>query len=123
MTICFGAIPDTNQSASNAAVASVLIHAIGWSIGLCTVPYIHGTELFPTRVRSLCYAIVMAAHWFFQFTVVRVTPLMLEALDKWGAYMFWACIYASGLVILALWAPETKDIPMDRMDDLFQRSW
>jgi len=123
MAIYFGAIPQSNQSASNAAVASVFVYAIGWSIGLCTIPYIYGTELFPTRVRSLCYAVVMAAHWFFQFAVVRVTPLMLTSLDKWGAYTFWACICASGLVILGLWAPETKGIPMERMDELFQRPW
>jgi sugar porter (SP) family MFS transporter len=123
MAVYFGAIPDSNKSASNAAVASVFVYAIGWSIGLCTIPYIYGTELFPTRVRGLCYAVVMAAHWFFQFAVVRVTPLMLASLDKWGAYTFWACICASGLVILGLWAPETKGIPMERMDELFQRSW
>ncbi|THZ70940.1 general substrate transporter [Aureobasidium pullulans] len=123
MAVYFGTIPDTNESASNAAVASVFVYAIGWSIGLCTIPYIYGTELFPTKVRSLCYAVVMAAHWFFQFAVVRVTPLMLASLDKWGAYTFWACICASGLVILGLWAPETKGIPMERMDELFQRPW
>lgn len=123
MAVYFGAISDKNQQASNAAVASIFIYAIGWSIGLCTIPYIYGTELFPTKVRSFAYAVNMAAHWFFQFAVVRVTPVMLTSLDKWGAYLFWALVCAVGLVLLGLWAPETKGVPMERMSELFMRPW
>lgn len=123
MAIYFGAIPDKNKNASNAAIASVFVYAIGWSIGLCTIPYIYGTELFPTRVRSFAYAVNMGIHWFFQFAVVRVTPVMLTSLNKWGAYLFWALVCAVGLVVLGFWAPETKNVPMERMSELFDRPW
>lgn len=108
-----------NKSASDAAIASVFLYAVGWSIGLCTVQYLYGTEIFPTRIRSVCYASTMALHWFFQFAVVRVTPNMFVSLDVWGAYVFWACICAVGLVVLGLWAPETRGVPMERMGELF----
>ncbi|EFQ30371.1 uncharacterized protein GLRG_05515 [Colletotrichum graminicola M1.001] len=112
-----------NKSASDAAIASVFVYAVGWSIGLCTVQYLYGTEIYPTRIRSVCYATNMTLHWFFQFAVVRVTPNMFVSLDVWGAYVFWACICAAGLVILGLWAPETKGIPMERMEELFSGPW
>jgi hypothetical protein len=112
-----------NKSASDAAIASVFIYAVGWSIGLCTVQYIYGTELFNTRIRSVSYASSMALHWFFQFAVVRVTPNMFVSLDVWGAYVFWAMICGAGIVILGLWAPETKGVPMERMGELFQGHW
>ncbi|KAG0158508.1 hypothetical protein PDIDSM_6023 [Penicillium digitatum] len=112
-----------NQNASNAAVASVFIYAVGWSIGLCTVPYLYGTEIFPTRIRNVSYAISMALHWFFQFAVVRVTPNMFVLLDVWGAYLFWALICFSGLVIFGMWMPETKGVPIERMGDLFDGPW
>ncbi|KAH7374559.1 putative MFS quinate transporter [Plectosphaerella cucumerina] len=112
-----------NKAASDAAIASVFIYAAGWSIGLCTVQYLYGTEIYPTRIRSACYATNMALHWFFQFAVVRVTPNMFVSLDIWGAYVFWACVCATGLVVLGLWAPETKGIPMERMEELFSGSW
>ncbi|RJE25357.1 MFS quinate transporter [Aspergillus sclerotialis] len=112
-----------NKPASNAAIAAVFIYAVGWSIGLCTVPYLYSTEIFPTRIRSVCYATNMALHWFFQFAVVRVTPNMFVSLDVYGAYVFWALICGVGLVLLALLAPETKGIPMERMDELFAGSW
>ncbi|KAJ0153630.1 Quinate permease [Colletotrichum tanaceti] len=112
-----------NKPASDAAIASVFVYAVGWSIGLCTVQYLYGTEIYPTRIRSVCYATNMALHWFFQFAVVRVTPNMFVSLDIWGAYVFWACICAGGLVLLGLWAPETKGVPMERMEELFSGRW
>jgi hypothetical protein len=112
-----------NHNASNAAVASVFVYAVGWSIGLCTVPYLYGTEIFPTRIRNVSYAVSMALHWCFQFAVVRVTPLMFVSLDIWGAYLFWSLICFSGLIILGILMPETKGVPIERMGDLFDGPW
>lgn len=123
LAIYFGSIPPTNKSGSNAAIAAVFVYAIGWSIGLCTIEFIYGTELFPTRVRGFCYAVTMFTHWMMQFAVVRVTPVMLAALDKWGAFAFWAVVCAVGILVLGLWAPETKGVPMERMGELFERNW
>jgi len=113
----------SNKSASDAAIASVFIYAAGWSIGLCTVQYLYSTEIYPTRIRSVCYATNMSLHWFFQFAVVRVTPNMFVSLDIYGAYIFWAMVCAFGFVILGLWAPETKGIPMEQMEELFSGRW
>ncbi len=112
-----------NKSASDAAIASVFIYAAGWSIGLCTVQYLYSTEIYPTRIRGVCYATNMALHWFFQFAVVRVTPNMFVSLDVYGAYIFWAMICAIGFVVLGVWAPETKGVPMEGMDLLFGGRW
>jgi hypothetical protein len=116
-------IDSHNKAASDAAVASVFIYAVGWSIGLCTIQYLYGTEILPTRIRSVCYATNMTVHWFFQFAVVRATPAMFESLNIWGAYVFWACICFIGLVFLGLWAPETKGVPLERMEELFSGPW
>ncbi|KAJ6001258.1 hypothetical protein N7522_006485 [Penicillium canescens] len=114
---------ERNQNASNAAVASVFVYAVGWSVGLCTIPYLYGTEIFPTRIRNVSYAISMALHWFFQFAVVRVTGDMFVSLDVWGAYLFWALICFLGIIILSIWMPETKGVPIERMGDLFEGPW
>ncbi|KAL5322138.1 hypothetical protein ACEPPN_010108 [Leptodophora sp. 'Broadleaf-Isolate-01'] len=112
-----------NKAASDAAIASVFVYAVGWSIGLCTVQYLYGTEIYPTRIRSVCYATNMALHWFFQFAVVRVTPNMFVSFDVWGAYVFWAMVCALGFVVLGVWAPETKGVPMEMMEELFRGKW
>ncbi|RFU29531.1 hypothetical protein B7463_g6805, partial [Scytalidium lignicola] len=112
-----------NKPASDVTIAAVYVYAVGWSVGLCTVQYLYGTEIFPTRIRSVCYATNMALHWFFQFAVVRVTPNMLVSLHIYGAFVFWAVICAVGFVLLGLWAPETKNVPMERMEELFSGPW
>ncbi|KAI9370988.1 general substrate transporter [Aspergillus egyptiacus] len=112
-----------NKPASNAAIASIFIYAVGWSIGLCTIPYLYGTEIFPTRIRNVSYAVSMSAHWLFQFAVVRVTPNMLVSLHDWGAYLFWATICFIGLLVLGTWMPETKGVPIERMGELFDGPW
>ncbi|KAF3760438.1 putative MFS quinate transporter [Cryphonectria parasitica EP155] len=112
-----------DKAASDAAIASVFVYAVGWSIGLCTVQYLYGTEIFPTRIRNVCYAFNMALHWFFQFAVVRVTPNMFVSLHIYGTYIFYAVISFAGLVLLGLWAPETKGVPMERMEELFSGHW
>lgn len=61
-------IDSGNKSASDAAIASVFVYAVGWSIGLCTVQYLYGTEIYPTRIRSVCYAANMVIHCKFSST-------------------------------------------------------
>ena len=124
MAVYMAVSPDgQSKPASDAAIASVFIYAMGWSIGLCTVQMLYGTEIYPTGIRNVCYSTNMVIHWFFQFAVVRVTPNMFVSLDIWGAYVFWACVCGVGLVLLGLWAPETKGVPMERMDELFSGHW
>ena len=112
-----------NDAASDVAILVIFIYAVGWSIGLCTVQYLYGTEIFPTRIRGVCYAFNMALHWFFQFAVVRVIPNLMESLHVWGGFLFFAMVCAVGLVLLFFMAPETSRVPMEEMDMLFSGPW
>ena len=108
---------------SDFAILSVFIYAVGWSIGLCTIQYIYGTEIFPTRHRNVCYATFSSLRWFFQFAIVYVTPVLFASLKTWGAFVFFGGVCAVGLVLLFLMAPETKQVPMEGMDQLFAGPW
>ncbi|RYP12218.1 hypothetical protein DL767_011423 [Monosporascus sp. MG133] len=39
------------------------------------------------------------------------------------AYLFWALVCALGMLVLGLWCPETKDVPMERTEELFGGPW
>ncbi|RYP52274.1 hypothetical protein DL768_002486 [Monosporascus sp. mg162] len=40
-----------------------------------------------------------------------------------GAYLFWPLVCALGMLILGHWGPETKGVPMERMEELFSGPW
>lgn len=40
------------KGASDAAIGVIYIHALGWAIGLYTLPYLFGAELWSNRIRS-----------------------------------------------------------------------
>jgi hypothetical protein len=45
---------------------------------------------------------------------------MFVGLHSWGAFVFWAGVCVVGLVVLGVWAPETKGVALERMDELFR---
>lgn len=48
---------------------------------------------------------------------------MFVGLHVWGAFVFWAGVCVVGLVVLGVWAPETKGVALERMDELFRGRW
>ncbi|KAL5042327.1 general substrate transporter [Aspergillus fruticulosus] len=57
--------------ASDAAIAAIFIHALGWAIGLYSLPYLFGAELWPTRIRSFGGALSQCFHWLFYFAITE----------------------------------------------------
>lgn len=59
---------DPNLSrTSTAAIVAIFFHAVGWSIGWFSMPYLINSDIFPTRIRSFNMSIFMALHWAWYF--------------------------------------------------------
>lgn len=92
---------EATRSASRASVAAIVaifLHAVAWSIGWFSIPYLVGSEVFPVRIRSLNVSISMAFHWAFYFACSRAMPSLLAGTQKWGAFAFFASICLISLV-------------------------
>ncbi|KAK5109657.1 hypothetical protein LTR62_006779 [Meristemomyces frigidus] len=107
--------------ASTAAIVAIYLHAVAWSIGWFSVPYLVNSEIFPTRIRSFNMSIFMALHWAYYFGCSRAMPSLLAATDRYGAFVFFASICAFSLVFAYLCMPETAGRPLESLDGLFQR--
>ena len=57
--------------ASQAAIAAIYLHAIAWSVGWFSIPYLVSSEVFPIRIRSPNVSALMAFHWAFYFGCSR----------------------------------------------------
>lgn len=77
--------------------------------------------MFDQNVRTLAQAFAAANNWFWNFLVARFTPQMFDSMG-FGVYFFFAGLMMFGAVFVYFFIPETKNIPLEAIDRLFDRS-
>ncbi|KAK7414865.1 hypothetical protein QQZ08_012481 [Neonectria magnoliae] len=82
-------------------------------------PWVINSEMFDQNTRSLGQANAAASNWFFNFIVSRWT---VTAFDKmgYGVYIMFASLMVVSVVFVFFCVPETKAIPLEAMDRLFE---
>ncbi|KAK8082399.1 quinate permease [Apiospora saccharicola] len=110
-------------AASRMAIVAIYFHAIAWSIGWFSIPYLFSAEIFPLRIRSLNVAVGMAVHWANYFGCSRAMPSLLVSTNRYGAFVFFCsvCVVSLGYVFFAM--PETAGRSLESMDKLFEQPW
>lgn len=93
------------EHASTGAIVAIFLHAVAWSIGWFSAPYLINSEIFPIRIRSLNMSIMMALHWAYYFGCSRAMPSLLAATDRYGAFAFFASVCAVSLVFVYFCMP------------------
>lgn len=84
-------------------------------------PWVLNSEMFDQNVRTLAQAFAAANNWFWNFIVARFTPQMFAAMG-YGVYFFFASLMICSTVFVFFLIPETKNIPLEAIDRLFDRS-
>ncbi len=82
-------------------------------------PWVLNSEIFDQNTRSLGQASASANNWFWNFIVSRFTPQMFLKM-KYGVYFFFASLMLISIVFVFFYVPETKSIPLEQMDRLFE---
>lgn len=83
------------------------------------VPWIINSEMFDPNMRSLAQAVASASNWLWNFLISRFTPQMLAKME-YGTYFFFASLMICSVVFVFFLIPETKSVPLERMDRLFE---
>ncbi|KAB8218455.1 general substrate transporter [Aspergillus novoparasiticus] len=109
------------KGASDAAIAFIYIHALGWAIGLYTLPYLFGAELWPSRIRSFGGALSQCFHWLFYFAITKATPSLFTGLHTWGAFVLFAGFCLVALVYTFFLVPETSGLSLEEINKIFER--
>ncbi len=76
--------------------------------------------MFDQNVRTLAQAFAAANNWFWNFLVARFTPQMFATMG-YGVYFFFASLMICSVVFVYFLMPETKNIPLEAIDRLFDR--
>ena len=84
-------------------------------------PWVYNSEIFDISVRTLAQAFAAANNWLWNFLVARFTPQMFNSMG-YGVYFFFASLMLCSIVFVWFLIPETKGIPLESMDRLFDRT-
>jgi hypothetical protein len=74
--------------------------------------------MFSQNTRSLGQASAAANNWFWNFIISRFTPQMFLKMG-YGVYFFFASLMILSIPFVYFLIPETKGVPLERMDELF----
>ncbi|KAK9849635.1 putative quinate permease [Penicillium brevicompactum] len=110
-------------AAGEAALASIFIHSFGYTIGLLTLPYVFGGELWPNRIRSFGAAITQTFHWLFHYSMTFALPSLLSRTHNWGAFVFFASWCAAAILYVYLLVPEISGLSVEEIERVFSGPW
>ena len=92
-------------------------------IGLLTLPYVFGGELWPNRIRSFGAALSQTFHWLFHYAMTFALPSLLNRTNNWGAFVFFAAWCAGALLYVYLLVPEIAGLSVEEIDRIFKGPW
>ncbi|RDW82776.1 putative plastidic glucose transporter 4 [Coleophoma cylindrospora] len=83
-------------------------------------PWVYNSEMFDQNVRTLAQASAAANNWLWNFLISRFTPQMFVKMG-YGVYFFFASLMLLSVPFVFFLLPETKSIPLEAIDRLFDR--
>ncbi|OCH94351.1 general substrate transporter [Obba rivulosa] len=109
---------DTHRVAGWVACVFVWIFAMafGYSWGPCA--WILVAEIWPLSVRGKGISIAASSNWMNNFIVGQVTPTMLNKIN-FGTFVFFGAFSFAGGLFIMFFVPETKNLTLEEMDELF----
>lgn len=84
-------------------------------------PWVINAEMFTTASRNVGQVSASMSNWLWTFIIARFTPDMISSMgpDGCGMYFFFAGMSTLSLGFVWYLLPETKSVPLDKMDRLF----
>ncbi|KXL51157.1 hypothetical protein M433DRAFT_150938 [Acidomyces richmondensis BFW] len=85
-------------------------------------PWVLNSEMFDQNTRSLGQASAAMNNWFWNFIISRFTPQMFDNMGPsgCGVFYFFASMMIASIPFVWFLIPETKGIPLESMDRLFE---
>ncbi|XP_067626049.1 facilitated trehalose transporter Tret1-like [Eurosta solidaginis] len=96
-------------------VASFSLTILIANLGLVSLPYLVISEIMPPKLRSLGSVTSMISMWIGGIFLLKCLPLMFEFLGMHGMVFTFAGICIAGVILIAIFLPETKGKSTDEI--------
>jgi len=102
----------------NIVVIGVIIYNAGFGFSWGPIPWLYPPEILPLTIRAKGASLSTATNWAFNWLVGEMTPI-LQDLIQWRLYLLHAFFCAASFVIVYFIYPETANLRLEDMDQLF----
>eukprot|EP00416_Gambierdiscus_australes_P010167 CAMPEP_0171134338 /NCGR_PEP_ID=MMETSP0766_2-20121228/127849_1 /TAXON_ID=439317 /ORGANISM="Gambierdiscus australes, Strain CAWD 149" /LENGTH=185 /DNA_ID=CAMNT_0011597775 /DNA_START=1 /DNA_END=554 /DNA_ORIENTATION=+ len=102
-----------------ALLCSVCFYMASFAIAWGGVPWIYPSEIFPMAVKERALSTSVCSQWVANFLVAFLIPQQVASLKVAGTFAFYAVCLGLCFLLVYLFVPETKGLPLEDMDRLF----
>ncbi|GFP85301.1 sugar transport protein 1 [Phtheirospermum japonicum] len=107
---------------ASVVVACICAYVAGFAWSWGPLGWLYPSEIFPLEIRSAAQSMAVAVNMVCTFVVGQCFLSMLCAM-KYGLFVFFAFFVAAMTVFCYLFMPETKNIPIEEMTQVWRRHW
>ncbi|KAJ5726929.1 Sugar transporter STL1 [Penicillium malachiteum] len=122
MVIVFACLIPGGSGPAKGAVFGLFLYMAFFGAAMLPLPWLYPAEISPIRTRAKANAVSTCSNWLFNFTVVMITPVLLDAIG-WGTYLFFACWNAFFIPIMYFFYPETAGRSLEEIDIIFAKGY
>ncbi|KAJ5618579.1 Sugar transporter STL1 [Penicillium herquei] len=122
MIIVFACLIPGGSGPAKGAVFGLFLYMAFFGAAMLPLPWLYPAEISPIRTRAKANAVSTCSNWLFNFTVVMITPVLLDAIG-WGTYLFFACWNAFFIPIMYFFYPETAGRSLEEIDIIFAKGY
>lgn len=96
--------------------ASILVYIVFFAISAGPLCWLIISEIFPLRFRGIGMSIAVAANWLVNYLVSQLFPVMKTDLGMPVTTLIYAAFTLVGLILAIRYLPETKGVPLERIE-------
>jgi len=111
------AVDLSSNTAAVAVVSMIFLFTVNFAYGWGPLSWVYCAEIFPLRIRSRSVGMTTMANWVGTLLVAQFTPMFFARIGLSVFYLL--ALFSAAALSLALWLPETKGVPLERIDKIF----
>ncbi|CAG9983503.1 unnamed protein product [Clonostachys byssicola] len=108
------------HACASAAVAFFFLYMLIFGMSVNCVPWVYVPEILPLEARTRGTAIGVSSNWLWNFTVVMITPVIINRL-QWKAYLIFMVTNFLFVPTFYFFYPETSNFKLEDIDLVFSQ--
>lgn len=105
---------------ASASVTFFFLYMLIHGMSINSVPWVYVPEILPLEARTKGTAIGVSSNWLWNFTVVMITPVIINRI-QWKAYLIFMITNLLFIPIIYFFYPETSNLRLEDIDLIFSR--